>query len=247
MGGGVSFFGLAARSFWLWFGAIWLLVGSVFLVVGVFIAHGEREYQQDGQVAQGVVLTKSIRRADRDSDTEYRVSYRFTTSSGQRVEGRDSVSVHVWEALREQEPVQIQYLPRNPSSNRIHGQTNWVLLLVFGGMGAVFAPVGGFLSLRSLRKALRERRLWSRGMVAEATVTGVRQSNVRINRRPLWIIDYEYRDHFGQTHQADSGYVTREEVATWQVGDTGHVRHDSQRPEQSVWISRSDYPTVPGN
>lgn len=73
------------------------------------------------------------------------------------------------------------------------------------------------------------------GVVAEGTLTSVAESNLRIHSVSQWVITYRYQDYRGRTHEGQSGYLSPEEAATWRVGDTGTIRYDRRRPQDSVW------------
>jgi hypothetical protein len=226
------------RSFWLWFGGIWCVVGLPFLVIGIVTAHTERTYQREGHVIPGIVVSKEMRRATKDQSTSYRVTYRFTTPHERVVEGHSSVSRDTWEALTEEGPVAVRYLPQDPTTNRLEGESDWLFALIFLGFGCVFAPVGGVLVLKDVRRLRMERRLLQSGLVTEGTVTEVTESHLRVNRRTLWVIHYRYQDHLGRPHEGQSGYLDAEEAAMWRNGDTGTVRFDRHHPGHSLWIER---------
>jgi Protein of unknown function (DUF3592) len=232
------FMRFVTHSFWLWFGGIWCAVGLPFLIAGIVMAHTERTYQRDGHVIPGVVISKAIQRATKDQGTSYRVTYRFSTPHEQLVEGHATVSRNTWDALTEEGPVAVRYLPQAPTTNRLEGESAWFLALIFLGLGGVFAPVGGVLLLKGLRRLRTERRLLQSGLVAEGTVTEVAESNLRINNQHLWVIRYRYQDHLGRPHEGQSGYLNAQEAAAWQIGDTGTVRFDRYHPAHSLWLGK---------
>ncbi len=230
------------QLFWFLFGGIWLLVGSGFLVGGAVAYRQEQQYRAEGHVAEGIVLTKSVERARRDghTSTSYHVRYRFATADGRTFEGSDSVGVETWEALEERGPVRVRYLPASPGSNRVEQESDEWLAFVFMGAGAVFAPIGGLVFLKGWRQYRTRRRLLSSGMPAEATVTEVALTRIHVNGIWQWRIHYRYQDHMAQTHEGQSGLLSPEEAEAWRAGDTGQVRFDRERPEESIWVGRPD-------
>jgi Protein of unknown function (DUF3592) len=223
----------------LWFGGIWCGVGLPFLIAGIFMAHTERTYQQEGHVIPGVVISKELRRATNNQGTSYRVTYRFTIPHEQLVEGHATVSRNTWDALTEEGPVAVRYLPQAPTTNRLEGESAWFLALIFLGLGSVFAPVGGVVLFKAVRRLRTERRLLRTGLVTEGTVTEVTETNVHFNNRRLWTIRYRYQDHLGKLHEGHSGYLDAEEATAWRMGETGTVRFDRQHPEHSLWIGNA--------
>jgi Protein of unknown function (DUF3592) len=233
-----SFMRFVTRSFWLWFGGIWCAVGLPFLIAGMVVAHTERTYQREGHVIQGVVISKELRRATNNQGTSYRVTYRFTTPHEQRIEGQGTVSRDTWDALTEEGPVAVRYLPQAPTTNRLEGESDWFLALIFLSLGGVFAPVGGVVLLKAVRRLRTERRLLRTGLVTEGTVTEVTETNVHFNNRRLWTIRYRYQDHLGKLHEGRSGYLDAEEAAACHIGGTGIVRFDRHHPAHSLWMGK---------
>lgn len=233
-----SVLSILRRSFFLWFGGLFLVVGPVLLVIGIQEALQEQQFQRQGAVARAVVVAKSIRRTERggDSSTTYEVRYRFTAADGQEVEGTAVVSVEAWEQLEDGSPLQVRYLPQAPQSNRLAGASQWDSAVVSLVLGGIFAPIGGVLFIRSLRRVWRELRLRREGVAAEGTVLQVRRSNVAINKVTQWQIRYRYRDHVGRTHEGESDLLAPEEADAWSVGHTAEIRYDRQHPEESVWV-----------
>jgi uncharacterized protein DUF3592 len=243
-----SFFGLAKRSFAFWFGGIWFFVGAPFLIIGTYVGidtfHQQARFEREGQVTQGTVLTKSITRR-KDSEgregTSYWVGYRFTAPDGAVVKREALVSGELWDRLVEREPVRVTFLPGDPQTNRIEGESSaWMLPIILTGLGLVFAPIGGYIFfLRGVAGILRELRLQSEGAVAEATVVEVEPTNISLNGVPQWRIRYRYRDHRGQTHTGASNVMAPEEAQEWKAGDTGTVRFDARAPKKSIWVGRA--------
>ncbi|HEV8712576.1 MAG TPA: DUF3592 domain-containing protein [Candidatus Binatia bacterium] len=241
---GYSFLSINAQSFWLWFGGIWLVVGAPFFSIGIYTAiqtaNQQERFQQEGQVAQGMVLTKSIKSNSKNSSPQYWVTYRFTTPDGQVMKGSAQVNVEAWDRLQERGPIQVTYVPHAPQSHRVEGQdSGWVLPLIFTILGSVFTLLGGFVFLKGLSQVRRTRRLEREGMITEGTVLEIVPGNLSINDIPQWMIHYRYQDHLGRTHRGQSSLLSPEEAQAWQVGDTGTVRFDGRQPHQSAWVGKA--------
>ncbi|HUG74444.1 MAG TPA: DUF3592 domain-containing protein [Acidimicrobiia bacterium] len=234
-----SFMGLAIRSFWLLFGGVFLAVGLVFLLVGVPLMLGEQRFDAEAQAADGTVLTKTIRRANTDDgeSTEYRVTYRFTTTDGRTIQDSDGIGVEAWETLTEQGPIAIEYLASDPETNRVAGADGWLLVGSFLGLGGLLAALGGAVSLVALRRLVAQRRLWRSGLRTQGQVIGIEETNVRFNGRQMWRFRYRYVDQRGQTQTGRSGLLSFTGATAWQPGDTGEVRYDPEHPERSLWAT----------
>ncbi|MDP9467367.1 MAG: DUF3592 domain-containing protein [Chloroflexota bacterium] len=233
-----SIFQLARRSFWVLFGAIFLVAGLLLAVISAGMGWRELRFTSDGVAAEGIVLERTIVRADagEDQSTEYRVSYRFTTDGGQVVEGSDAVPFDQWEVLAEQGPIAVEHLLGDPAQNRVAGGEDLILVAIFAAVSAIALVVGLAILLRQLRRLRHEQRLWRVGLVAEAKVLGIEQSNVTFNRRPLWHVLYEFIDAAGGRHTGRSGYLSLEDAQRWQTGGRGAVRYDPDAPDESLWV-----------
>jgi hypothetical protein len=232
---------LAKRSPAFWAGAFLVVFGAIFLAVGWSIVREEQRYRTEGRTTSGVVLTKAIERATRSgssgrrTETHYTVAYRFD-AEGRTYAGTRRVSVGTWERLREQEPLQVEYVASDPTINRPVGETSDAQMYVFPGIGALAALIGAVLLLRSVSSASTKARVWSQGTSADATVSAVEETNVKVNRRPMWVVRYQYRDHSGHTHDGTSDYMAADKANAWKKGDSIRVRFDPHNPGTSVWI-----------
>lgn len=153
------------KSFGFWFGGIWLVAGLPFLLAVIYLVQDDRRYDIEGRVAQGTVLTKEVRRSrSNNSDTtSHYVTYRFTASDGETVEGRDQLGQSQWEKLTERGSVQIVYLPSSVDSNRVLGQTNLMLKVIFGILAGFFLLAGGAILFLSVRRVWSDSPVLRRG------------------------------------------------------------------------------------
>lgn len=230
-----------SRYFWLVFGGIWLVVGLPFVFSAFHMFRTESRFSEEAASVQGTVLTRDIHRGrstNGGSSTRYEVSYRFTADD-RTFEHRDRVDVQTWEGLTERGPVEVQYLPDDPTQSRIAGETDRVGSFIMGGLGGFFAVAGGLIVAYDVRRRLLRARLQREGVSADATVTGVGPTNLSVNRVPQWVIRYRYADSRGRIHTGKSEYLSPEEAQEWKEGDVGRVRYDRQRPAKNVWFGRS--------
>jgi len=155
-------------------------------------------------------------------------------------EGNTVVSPQEWDQLEEGKPVQIRYLPHAPQSNRLAEKSTWgdaiVNLLLGVGVGAL----GGVLFAKGFRSARREVRLRREGVTTQGTVLDIGPSWLAINRVRQMEVRYRYTDHTGQTHEGKSDPLSPDEADAWRPGETGTVRFDRKRPQESIWIGRAE-------
>jgi hypothetical protein len=235
-----------AKNFWLWFGGIWLSVGSLFLVIGISVGvHQMRvsdRLEKEGRTVEGIVLTKEIHTSSgkkgKRSSPSYRVTFRFVPREGQAVQGSADVSAEEWDTFEERGPIQVTYLPDQPQSFRIAGQSKGIVLpLVFGVVGGVAGSIGGFIVFNAVGTRRREKELSRSGVIAEATVMDIGPSYLRINGVPQLKLRYRFQDAGGKTREG-SCTIAPEEAGTWLPGHTGKVRYDVRKPRVSIWIGR---------
>lgn len=233
-----SFFQLARRSFWLLFGGVFLVAGLLLTLIGAGMAWNEGRFAADGVAADGVVLGRTIRQADASENrsTEYRVSYRFTTSDGRVIDAGDDISLDRWEMLVDGGPITVEYLAADPAQNRAAGGDDSIIVPITLGFGLLALGVGVAITAWTLQGLRLTHRLWREGVAIEGTVVRVEPANVTFNRRPLFRLRYEYGDQAGARHDGASGLIAWEEAEGWQPGDRGAVRYDPHRPELSTWI-----------
>jgi Protein of unknown function (DUF3592) len=242
-----SFLSLAKRSFPFWFGGIWLFCGAPFLILGLYMGvetiRQQARFEREGQVTQGMVLTKRVSRS-KDSQgrqsTSYWVGYRFSAPDGTVVKREAQVTGQVWDRLVEREPVSVTYLPGRPGTSRIEGEASeWMLPGVFALLGFVFAGAGGLIFFNGVRGIRRELRLREEGTIVEATVVEVGPGNVSFNGVPQWRILYSYQDHRGRTHGGESNVMAPEAAQAWKIGDKGIARFDTRAPKKSIWVGKA--------
>jgi len=117
----------------------------------------------------------------------------------------------------------------------VRGRDRWAGVAVLVVVGSWFV-VG-------VRRWLIRRRLLGAGPAVEARVVGIVHGWGHSWRGGFsmwaWAIEYEYRDHLGETHEARSGPISTADVLRWKVGDACAVRFDRDRPDRSVWLGRT--------
>ena len=240
---------ITAKNFWFWFGGIWFAIGVLFVGVSVAVyvygAQLDARFAAQGRTTEGVVLGKEIAYSSSSSSStssspSYRVMFRFTDERGDTLRGSATLEPEAWDALVEGGPIEVSYLPDAPRTYRVPGRSDTaaVLSLVFGGIGAALAIVGGFVLFSARRNRRRERELERSGIDAMATVVSVAPGLLRINGIPQWKLSYRFRDAQGRSHDG-SRTLSAQDAQAWQEGATCRVRYDSRNPRSHVWIGKT--------
>lgn len=82
-------------------------MGLPFAIVAVFVYRTERAFERDGQIARRIVLAKEVNRSR-------------SNNGSTPIEGTSTVDSDAWDDLVEREPVQVAYLPSDPSNAGQH-------------------------------------------------------------------------------------------------------------------------------
>ncbi len=202
-------------SFRTLFGGALLLIGSVTLLIGGDQILTERRYADYGEDIEAVVLKKDLRPATSNSSTSYEITYRVTPRGGQPVDRTEPVAVATWENLQPGRSVRVQYIPGDPASARLEGTRDVIGAAIAAGVGLVLWCVGGVLLGISIHTRVRRARLLKEGRRAEATVTAVRSTNLTINNRRQWVVEFTYHDHVGQRHAGRTGHLAKSDATLW--------------------------------
>lgn len=134
---------------WIAFGVI--AFGALFLVVGLILAGVSVSFLANAERAQGTVVALEWRNDDHDGASRKRrvndgpVAYpvvEFTSAGGTQREFQGSTGSSP-PSYEVGERVEVLYRPDSPEDARINGFASlWLLPLVFGGIGLLFAGIG---------------------------------------------------------------------------------------------------------
>lgn len=99
------------------------------------------------------------------------------------------------------ETVVVEYKEDNPSDSRIEGMRRTVF-----GPGAialiVMPTVAAAWLIHSIRKGMQRRRLLEHGRIGTATLIDKRATNVRVNKKPVWELTFEFTSSEGRKRVA---------------------------------------------
>lgn len=105
--------------------------------------------------------------------------------------------------------------------------------LIGGGIGGLFAMIGGGLALFGLNRLHKISTLWRSGEEAVGRIEHVeRNRSVRVNGKSPWVVTYAY-EVFGQTYTGESSSF-EPKLRYAQRGQPVAVVFDPNKPEKSV-------------
>ncbi|QTD96091.1 DUF3592 domain-containing protein [Streptomyces cyanogenus] len=150
--------GRGARR-WFTFGAI--AFGGLFLVIGLILAGVSVSFLADAERAPGTVVDLewrndhshvSHRKRGNDGPVAYPV-VEFTAADGTRRTFRSSTGSNP-PGYERGERVEVLYRADSPEDARINGFASlWLLPLIFGGIGLLFAGIGTVVALVTRRRS----------------------------------------------------------------------------------------------
>jgi hypothetical protein len=202
------------RRVWL-FGGIFGGVGVAMLAVASALLLSTIAFRSGAQRVPGRVVGL-------DSGKPV-VEFSSPDGATHRIVGSVSSSPPAYEI---EEGVTVLHPPGRPAEARIDGLLeSWFLPSLFGGLGTLFAGIGGAFGIAELRR--RRLRAWLEqfGTRVEAKYTGVmRDTSTSLNRRHPWRLTAQWQDPVtGLVHSFESDmlfwdpsdHVKRETIAVW--------------------------------
>lgn len=223
-----------------WIGTVFLAFGLVFAAIGLWAWAGDRALAETGTQATGTVIDLT-RDHDSDGGSTYRPVVEFHDAGGTRHEFVGSVGSSP-PAYSRGETVSVIYDSAAPGRAMIDGfMDRYFLPLVFGGMGSVFAVLGGGLLFFFIRRRRIVARLKDDGVPISAKfIECYRDTSTRVNGRNPWRV-------VGQaTHPATGKLRSFKSDAIWvdlseQLrGRDIRVLIDPARPRQ-YFVDLSEY------
>lgn len=246
-----SVFALARRRPEFVFGSI-MALATLLPVVGLLVVFAlvtpmrdELALLSDGVTTQGTVVRKEARSRGPYSQSRYYAAYEFRASDGRPVRGLSQINSYAYDRLVEGAPVQVEYLPSDPTVNRlVDGATRWLVLVpsIVAPILLINLGIAGVAMLRAWQTASLHHRLLRDGTQASGRVTKVARAMLRVNKRQMYRVSYEYQDSLGRSHGGTSAMMPEDEARSWRPDDVGPVLYDPRRPTASIWLGRIESP-----
>ncbi len=221
----ISLWRVAKRMGLFW--ALFVLAfGMIFSIVGGGMAMKSMTLARDGVTVTGTVLETEIRTrrgSDGSARRVYRVTYRFTPAGQTAALVRsDSVSRRLFWGLEDGGPVAVTHARQDPGIVSIDLRTDQLGGIVFTSIGLLVALAGLGLGSWMIQRKLSLLRAYRDGEQRAARITGLRETNVRKNRIPQYVLDWV--DATGAT--GSSMMDRHERLASFPVGRTIKVYID---------------------
>jgi hypothetical protein len=185
-------------------GLIWVALPLVFSVVlggvGLSLWAKSALLAREGVVIEGLVLDKRIERRSTDNGDELIYILRYEYLPPDRLDPivkRANVSRSRYQKTEVGNPIEVTYVWSQPETASIDPRGDRFGAVIFSLFGAVAALVTGGLGWWLIGRKISVIRALRAGEVREARVTALRQTNVLVNKVPLFVLDWV--DAAGQT------------------------------------------------
>jgi hypothetical protein len=198
------------KHFLALFGGIFALVGTVCLVLGIGFFLSTRQFLKAALETQGTIAELEYRRAAGERSGSYYPTFTFRDRNERQItvassSGGSPPSYSVGQK------VTVLYDPRNSHHARIKSFTDlWLLPLILGVLGLVFAVIGYAALFVAVGKARTRKWLLSQGTAIEAAFQEVAlDTSTRVNGQSPFVI-------WAQWHNpADARVYTFKSDAVW--------------------------------
>lgn len=184
-------------------------IGGVFIIVAIFVTISSFQFLQTATKTQGTVIDL-IKNVDTDSDGDSSTTYSpvvsFTTSTGQKIEAKTSISSNP-PSHEIGDSVSIYYSPKDPKTIIVDSfMDKYFLPIVFGVLGLILFSIGGFGLVKAKKKNDEAKWLQTNGQKVDSIFVEVRSViDVTINGRNPWKIVSKWQNLAnGQTYFFES-------------------------------------------
>lgn len=228
------------REIEIWVGLVVFCAGISMPIIAANLVWIELRYAREAIIVPATVMERDFIPADRKDNpkTRYRIRYRYSVDGVQPQEGAEEVGVDSWEARMPGSQFELAVLPGEGARPRGSGLAEKISIAGLVVMAAVFLPVGWYLGVSRLPRALGRLRVYRSGTEARAEVLEIVDSGIAINRVQMARMRFRFTDAKGVVHESETGLLSPAEANSLEPGMTGLVRYDEADPGISVWVDQ---------
>jgi hypothetical protein len=171
------------------FGSVFLVMGLVFTLIFTrgFRPMDDIRLALSKTTVDGLVTRVVDPSATENDEPVYEYEYSFTTRREEQMTGRSYSTGRRWSSGSS---ITVEYVPDAPVISRIEGARTsmfspWIMFVL------IFPGVGGALFLSAAYGGLRQVLLLRNGVIADARITGTRETGTSVNNNPVLVFIYE--------------------------------------------------------
>ena len=212
---------------------ILFLVGVGMLIGVAFMLYREHQYRTAATTVDGWLIDKRFSTSTNSKgrkSTSYYVTYVFVDPAGQRREDEESVSSDFYYSAQPTEKWPIEFLPSDPTINRIKRPRSSAAEWILGSIGAVLVLVGYFMLFGSRKTGRRRAAIVFHGQPVPGQIVVSEQQGKGKNRR--YVLNYRYIDLGGREQTSKDMTVTLAVMNQFPRGTLITVLIDPQQPSK---------------
>lgn len=174
-----------------WFSILFLIIGLGLLAGAGFVWRNHASFAAHTLRADGTITDLIYHSSSKGGSYYPEVEFKASNGSVVHVTGSTGSKPP---AYSRGEHVTVMYQSDNPESARIDSfSENWLGVLILGGIGLVFALIGGGMIGATLRTGNSNRWLATNGMRVQAKFEGVESGNVQVNGRDSYRLKCQWQ------------------------------------------------------
>jgi hypothetical protein len=229
-----------AKNALFWVGLVFSAAGLFLTAVSLTEVYQEVQFANDGRIVFGTVEAKRIDVALGDKGRTiylHIVSYEFDPQTIPPQRGENEVYEEDYHTISIGDQIKVEYLVGNPETHRLAGTASgWGFSKIVGILAAVLVPIGLISLIVASRRALRQTRLWNKGIahIARVVEFSCHDRTVKEAERHYLMI-YEYEVPGGEMKKGKSKYHTWSWFGRIAEGDTIDIVIDPNNPDTSEW------------
>ena len=200
----------------------------------------EEKFSKDGSVVIGTIVAKNYFSAQTTTvssrSESFVVSYKFSLDSISTQSGNSSVGRSIYDSVKTGDELKVEYLATDPTINRVLGTSRHyvsTVALASYAFGIFLTLLGLALLIFAIHRALRQSRLWNRGVEITARVTKFVCENPVGTENKTYHIIYNYDGSDGETITGKSQSHSRGWFSRTDEGDAIDIVTDPNNPKIS--------------
>lgn len=219
----------------------------ILMAFGIYVWSGfvtsffeEKKYSEDGKVGIGTVLEKHHFKATSsivgNRSESFFVYYKFSLKSTSTQSGESRVGRSMYNGVKTGDELKVEYLASDPTINRMLGTSRHyvsTVALANFAFGLFLTLLGLALLIFAIHRAIRQSRLWNKGVEITARVAKFVCDNPDATENKTYHIIYEYEGSDGESITGESQSHSRGWFLRTTEGDAIDIVADPKNPKIS--------------